>query len=575
MRRFTLLTLLLLLTLTVTPSLAQSGDVQAVDFIPASVAGILRLNLTDPLETLQGLNGALFTASQVQRGRVQYEGSPPGFEALFSLSDLFRTDAEGVNLDAAVIPWAAGEIVAAYTDFDEQLRTSTTDTLLVIPSRSLIEAAAGLGAIINAEPAAEERTYRGVTLYLRRGIAIANTSPAVFIGPVTLVEQALDVQAGVSESLGASVTYQAVAAAADPEAFLFAYAQGEAVLTAVSGVISGGARSQDVYTLLGDLLQQVRGDTFGSRLLNGGFDAVGVNLRAAFGATAGTLTGEAIFHTVGGEVIAAPPAPDGDLLTYIPRNALLVGQGSDLGDLLRDATAALPLTNFARQLIGGLPIQVLGTDSEIVEVPSAVTALEAQTVLLDLLRSAGGLDLTEEVITPLRGPYALALLPRPNDPLPLINSPADVLIVAEPADAEAAVEGLGKLLPLLFDVQLLEPAEGDDSPFQRFAGGGAVIFSLGVVDDQLIFATGLEAPELALVAAEGENRLLTLAPWEGLTADFPAEWLVDTSLFYNTFFPSAGAQTPALDARTRAAFRFEVRPDDLHVLQWRAAFPVG
>jgi hypothetical protein len=124
-------------------------------------------------------------------------------------------------------------------------------------------------------------------------------------------------------------------------------------------------------------------------------------------------------------------------------------------------------------------------------------------------------------------------------------------------------------------VQLLEPAEGDDSPFQRFAGGGAVIFSLGVVDDQLIFATGLEAPELALVAAEGENRLLTLAPWEGLTADFPAEWLVDTSLFYNTFFPSAGAQTPALDARTRAAFRFEVRPDDLHVLQWRAAFPVG
>jgi len=141
--------------------------------------------------TLQGLNAALFTASQVQRGRVEYQGVPEGFEVLFSLRDLFRTDADGATFDAAILPWADGEIVAAYSRFDEQLRATPEDTLLVIPSESVLEAAAGLSVLISGEPAAEQRLYRGVTLYIRRGIAIANTSPAVFIGPEALVEQAL------------------------------------------------------------------------------------------------------------------------------------------------------------------------------------------------------------------------------------------------------------------------------------------------------------------------------------------------------------------------------------------------
>jgi len=147
--------------------------------------------------------------------------------------------------------------------------------------------------------------------------------------------------------------------------------------------------------------------------------------------------------------------------------------------------------------------------------------------------------------------------------------------VAEPADAEAAVEGLSKLLPLLFGVQAVEPPAGDDSGFQRFAAGGAVIFSLGVVDDRMILATGVEAPALALTAAEGENRLVTLEPWQSLTEDFPALWLVDTSLLYNTFFPVAGAQVPALDARTRLAFRYEARSGGVEAILWKAAFPVG
>jgi hypothetical protein len=576
MRRLIFSLLLLILLVNVVPGMAQAGD-QAVDFIPADVAGIIRLNLSNPNETLQGLNAALFTASQVQRGRLSYEGAPPAFEALLPLRDWFRTDAPGATLDEAVIPWADGEIVVAYRQFDSQLRATPEDMLLVIPSQSLIEAAAGLSAFIGGEPAAEARDYRGVPLYVRRGIAIANTTPVVLIGPEALVQQALDVQAGLTESLGASATWQAVAQAADPEAFLFAYAQGEAVLTAVSGVISGQARSQDLYGLLGDLLQQTRGgDAFETRLLDGGFDAVGVSLRAAFAATGGRLDGQAIFHTPGGTVLADESAPlNPDLLNYIPRNALLVGQGADLSDLLEDATALLPLTNFANQLIGGLPIQTLGTESELVEVPSVVSALDAQSVLLDLLRSAGGLDLGADVTQPLSGPYALALLPRPNDPLPIINSPADVLLVAQPADAEAALEGLGRLLPLIFGVQPLEPAEGDDSGFQRFGRGGAVIFSLGVVDERLILTTGFEAPTLALTAADGENRLLSLEPWQALLEDFPAAWLVDTSLLYNTFFPQAGAQVPALESRTRLALRYEQRPDGLQVVIWKAAFPVG
>lgn len=574
MRRL-MLTLLALLLTVMTPVMAQA-DTSAIDYIPANVAGIIRLRLNDPAVTLQGLNAALFTASQVQRGRVEYQGVPEGFEVLFSLRDLFRTDADGATFDAAVLPWADGEIVAAYSRFDEQLRATPEDTLLVIPSESVLEAAAGLSVLISGEPAAEQRLYRGVTLYIRRGIAIANTSPAVFIGPEALVEQALDVQAGVTESLASSVTYQAVAQAVDPDAFLFAYAQGESVLTAISGVVSGSARSRDLYGLLGDVLQQTRGAAFETRLLDGSFDAVGVSLQAEFGSTSGTLTGEALFHAVGGQVVTADDqALNPDLLNYIPRNALLAGQGADLSALFANATAVLPLTNFSRQLIGGLPIQTLGTESELVDVPAAATALEAQGILVDLLRRVGDLDLTEDVRNPLSGPYVLALLPRPNDPLPIINSPADVLIVAEPADAEAAVEGLSKLLPLLFGVQAVEPPAGDDSGFQRFAAGGAVIFSLGVVDDRLILATGLEAPVLALTAAEGENRLVTLEPWQSLTEDFPALWLVDTSLLYNTFFPVAGAQVPALDGRTRLAFRYEARSGGLEAILWKAAFPVG
>jgi hypothetical protein len=579
MRRLALPLLLLLLTLTAAPALAQTRGSRAVDFIPSSVAGILRLNVSDPAETLQGLNAALFTGSQLQRERLTYEGEPPALEAALPLRDLFRTDSLDAILDAAILPWAAGEIVVAYADFDERLRASAEDILLVIPSEGMLAAASGLGALVDLEPAPEQRLYRGVNLYVRRGIAIANTSPAVFIGPEALVQQALDVQAGARESLGASATYQAVAAAADPEAFLFAYAQGAHVLTGFSGVISGAARAEDLYGLLGGLLRQTRGgDAFETRLLDGGFDAVGINLRAEFAATGGSLNGEAFFHPVGGSALAQPeaesPALDARLLEYIPRNALLAGQGGDLGDLLEDGIAALPLTNFARQMIA-LPIPLIGTDAEFVTVPSTAEALTAQATFFDLLRGVGDLDLLTEVVEPLRGPYALALLPRPNDPLPLVNSPADLLIVAQPADIDAARAGLGKLLPLLFGVQALEPLEGDDARFQRFAGANAILFSLGVVDDRLIFSTGLEAAGLAVIAGEGENRLVNLEPWQNLTADFPATWLLDIHVFYNTFFPRAAGQVPALDARTRLALGYAIRADGLHTVSWRAAFPVG
>ncbi len=135
------------------------------------------------------------------------------------------------------------------------------------------------------------------------------------------------------------------------------------------------------------------------------------------------------------------------------------------------------------------------------------------------------------------------MLPRPNNLLPVLDSPVDFLLVAQTDSAESAQTAqasIGKLLETyaapLDDVQL------DDHSFQtlRAPDTGEAVVSVGTVDNMLVIGTG-SAAQLALDAQRGDNRLITQERWKNLSQDDQIPFVyVDVNAYYNTFLPTIG-----------------------------------
>lgn len=556
--------LLVMLALAVgRPAGAQEAGSTAADWVPADVAGLLRLNLEDPAASLAVLNLAGAVAAELQPVRVRLE------QAL-SLDDLLPLsawlDVEGLVVARDVLPWLAGEAAVAYADFDAGWQTEAA--LLVLPAADPFGAAARLAAMVAAQDVIVREDYRGTRLYTGDRLTLALAGSALLAGPADLVRAAVDARAGARPRLADSPAYQAVQADS-PEAALSGYVAGSHLAPALNGLLSGDAATLPLLQALGATLAERRGAaSLEARLLAGGFDAAGL----ALSLNAETSTLEAVVLLRATEAIAAEPARGGEtLLDYIPRHAALVHRGADAAALAQDTLAVLPLSNFAGQLLGGLPVLTAGDASPLVTIPTADDMQAAIGGFQAALASAG-VDLNG-LLDHLAGDYALALLPRPNDPLPGLGAPFDLLLAAavKPDAGQAALETAAGLLQALFRLERLET----DDP-SRIALGrspdGPTIFDARLDGDTLLIATG-QAGDRALAAAVGDNRLTAHAPWAALNQPDRADWYLDAAAFFNMFFPTPGGAS--LDPARRLRVALWARPEagDGYRLTLRALLP--
>ncbi len=559
--------LLLMLLLTVgLPASAQEAPPTAVDWAPADVAGLLRLNLVDPPAALSALNVAALAAAELQPVRVQLSQAVR-LDDLLPLGEWL--DADAVVWARDVLPWLAGELAIAYADFDAGWQTESA--LLILPAADPFAAAQRLAAWIEQQDTAERETYRGALLYAGDRLTLALADAALLIGAPELVRAALDVRAGARAPLTAAPAYQAIQAAS-PEGALFAYVDGAQLTPAINGLVSGDPDTLPLLAALGAALAERRGAaSLEARLLAGGFGAAGVTV--GLDREANALDATALLYAAD---LGAMPAASAALLAYIPRHAALVHIGADAAALAQDVLAGLPLSNFAGQILGGLPVVTAGDASPLVTAPSADDMLAAIRGFEAAL-AEGGVNLTADLLDRLAGEYALALLPRPNDPLPGLRTPFDLLLAAavKPGEGQAALEAAQKLLQALFRLETL--AADDDEPGATRLGsppGASVVFELRLVDDTLLITTG-EAGRRALAAKAGDNRLTAQRPWQALNQPDAADWYVDVAVFFNMFFPAPGGAS--LDPSQRLWAGLWARPADrdLHRLTLRVLLPLN
>src|SRR5690606_7612356 len=106
------------------------------------------------------------------------------------------------------------------------------------------------------------------------------------------------------------------------------------------------------------------------------------------------------------------------------------------------------------------------------------------------------------LLNKLDGSYSLALLPRPNNPLPGLNAPFDLLLVVQTPDAEAAADVQANTSRLLetFTVPLEdEVLNAHKFSTLRDAATGEALVRVGAVDNLVVVGTG-EAAQQALRA---------------------------------------------------------------------------
>src|SRR5690606_3798679 len=202
------------------------------------------------------------------------------------------------------------------------------------------------------------------------------------------------------------------------------------------------------------------------------------------------------------------------VLDLIPQNAMLVQSGSNAQGAAYDLLTVLPLANFASQVIGAFPVQPsTATTSGALTVPTATDIEQVLGGLLMTLNRQANFDLDHDLLQHFTGSYAVALLPRPNDPLPPLNLPYDLLLVADVDDPEEALDGAARLTQILLAQNELGTVEVEEMPFRVVEHNGDPVLWLGTVDNMLVLATGT-ALDQALDARIGDDRLINRERWQ-------------------------------------------------------------
>jgi hypothetical protein len=544
------------------PAAAQSESVlkTVVDFVPADFAGMVRLNEIDPVVTTRDMNVAIAVAGLFQPARIAQRQNGYLHYDLIPFANLF--DVADTSFGTTIQPWLNGEIVLAYKTFDGGLRADYKDFLIILATENPLSAANALKSVVRGQDLPEREMYRDVAIYVGDKAAIAFTTTAVFVGPVDLIKAALDVQAGEGQRLTDQRAYQAIQQSMPEDAFLTGYVSGDHLLTAVNGLLNGEAESTALLEAFGSALSQIRSaPSFAQMLLDGGFDGAGASVR--LDEDNNRLLATALLHSAH-EITASDGPFDQSLLDMMPRNALLVHSGPDFSAFLTDVMTAMPMSNFSGNLLGGFGLPIISPRNTVLTPPKAVDLTTAVNNFTMALKTFGELDLHADLLDHLGGNYALALLPRPNSPVPFLNTPFDLLIVTRAEDGEAAQTGVTKLLQALYGLDAVDLNSNSEWHFKALVDGRDAVFTVGYLEHMLIIATGDgEAASAALAAQQGDNRLTNQDVWKVFNEHPRHDFYVDPLVLINTFFPNAGGIEGNPANRIRAVVDSQPINDDL------------
>ncbi len=534
--------MMLALFLVALPAAAQDAS-SPLDWIPADFAGFVRLNMQDAQATLTRLNIALQAVSLIQPLRFNQAVEPLSYESYLPLALLF--DVEDPAFAQDIFPWLGGDVILAYRQFDAPLSADESDILMVLPTRDAFLAASRLNRIIEEQHFGERETYRGVTLYIGDTSTIAVTPDVVLVGPVELIRAALDLHAGEGEPLTAQPSYRAIQAQVPAGALAFGYLSGDDADGVLSVLLNGESAPDPLLQVAGDVLREVRGqESLETVLLTNRVDGAGFVLKP--GSLIPVMLEASVFlHAVDTPLRNNSAEFDASLLDLIPRSAMIVHHGTDVQAAVDDLLVALPLSNFGGRVLGAFPVnESLGSRSGLIEDPNAAEVEAAVNGFLSSLETVTDFDLEADILDHLSGSYAIALLPSPNRPAPVLNTPFDTLFLAKVEDGEAALAGATRLIEILTGIQELPAETIGEQTFNslRLQGSGDAVLRLGLVDSTLVIATG-DAFGQVLAARRGDNRLIGENRWQMFTEDDAPtpEWYVDINAVYNTFYPSAGA----------------------------------
>src|SRR5262249_22702958 len=141
----------------------------------------------------------------------------------------------------------------------------------------------------------------------------------------------------------------------------------------------------------------------------------------------------------------------------------IVQSGSDAANAATDALYTLPFLSFADKALAAFAVQQPAGSA--LPTPTAQDAAAAVSGFLNAVKPV--VDVQSEVLDKLKGSYSLALLPRPNDPLPGVDTPFDLLLVAQTdsvESAQAVQASMSKLLSTF--TSPLEDTQLGDQTFQ-------------------------------------------------------------------------------------------------------------
>lgn len=537
--RKTALLIVLVLLLSVAPLAAQDNLSTAVDWVPATFDSLIRVDLNDNSAdgymTLDDLNLATFIAARLQPTRLPY--ARPTYSTIFPLGIL---DAEKATFENTILPWIDGNVVLAYRNFGSKLNVADADRLMVLPTSDTFAAAGLMSAVIKAQDFPRRDSYRDASLFIGDRTTIGFTPGAVLIGSEADVRAAVDAQAGAGARLVDTPAYKTVSAALPAHDFLFAYVNGAQSLRAVSVLLNGNDSGMGLLSALGSVISSAQASTLEAQFLTGAVKGIGVSISADNRNR--TLHAQAAVYADSKPVAAKF---DPSVLQVLPRSAMFVQSGADGHSAFNDALRLLPLSSYVSNVLGGF-FPALPNAPVPPPAPTEADIRSSVESFVSAFKSVGGFDLDSDLAAHLGGSYALAVIPRPNDPTPLTGAPFDVLIAARVTDGEAAVKGVTTLAQIALGLPAasFQPTQIEGASFNSavIPATGETLFAVGSVDNLLIAGTGDAAVE-AMRARKGDNQLIKVDRWQNVTGDSPLLY-VDLNAVYNLQLGTAGATTP-------------------------------
>jgi hypothetical protein len=532
MRRVVVLTLLLLCGSVVQPAVSQEAP-SPLNWIPADFAGFIHLDTENPNATLDTVNIDLFIASILQPSRVTLN-SRQGFGNLLPLDAL---DIEDPSFTDLFGQWLGGETILAYSELDERFESDLP--LVIIPTNDSFAAAAGLSTVIQGQDRLIQEVTGSTRIFHGDQATIAFLPAAVLIGSAADVSAVLEVQAGNAPSLTDDPTYQAIAQQLPSNAAVTVYTQGDSAANAINFLLNAN-REPELISAFGTALAELSQTSLETAVATGEVDGVGVVLLPAtfLGSTA---QANVVFHTTENS-LTSNSTFDTDLLNYLPRSTMILHNGADAQQSAYAALVGLTLSNFVGVAFDAFPLVVsFAAANEVLAQPTGDSIQVAIETVIDQL-DAAGFDLEQDLLRYLDGSYSVALLPRPNNPLPVFNTPYEALLIAKTNDGENTLAGITTLISLLGGEDLLqEEIIGEIDTLVWRDETDTSILRLAVVDDTLLLGMG-DSVETALSAGDGDNRLIDESRWREVSANGLPYWYFDINAILNTASPTPGEQ---------------------------------